>query len=72
MEALPERIEALEGRIAALHERLADPSLYREPSSVIAGARRALGEAEAELEGAFERWSDLERRAGREEGVGGV
>ena len=66
MEALPERIEALEGHIAALHERLADPSFYREPSSVIAGARRALGEAEAELEGAFERWSDLERRAGRE------
>ena len=72
MEALPERIEALEGRIAALHERLADPSFYREPSSVIAGAHRALGEAEAELEGAFERWSDLERRAGREGGVGGV
>ena len=66
LEALPERIEALEGHIAALHERLADPSFYREPSSVIAGARRALGEAEAELEGAFERWSDLERRAGRE------
>ena len=66
LEALPERIEALEGRIAALHERLADPSFYREPSPVIAGAHRALAEAEAELEGAFERWSDLERRAGRE------
>ena len=66
MEALPERIEALERRIAALHERLADPAFYREPSPVIAGARRALGEAEAELEGAFERWSDLERRAARE------
>ena len=64
MEALPERIEALEGRIAALHERLADPSFYREPSPVIAGAHRALAEVEAELEGAFERWSDLERRAG--------
>ena len=71
IEALPERIEALEGRIAALHERLADPSFYREPSPVIAGARRALGEAEAELEGAFERWSDLERRAARNGGVGG-
>ena len=70
MEALPERIEALEGRIAALHEKLADPAFYREPSPVIAGARRALGEAEAELEGAFERWSDLERRAGKE-GAGG-
>ena len=71
MEALPERIEALEGRIAALHGKLADPEFYREPSPVIAGARRALGEAEAELEGAFERWSDLERRAG-EEGAGAV
>ena len=66
MEALPERIEALEDRITALHERLAAPAFYREPSPVIAGARRALGEAEAELEGAFERWSDLERRAERE------
>ena len=62
LEALPARIEGLEGRIAELHERLADPALYREPSAVIAGARRALGEAEAELERAFDRWSDLERR----------
>ena len=71
LEALPERIEALESRIAALHGKLADPAFYREaPSSDIAGARRALGEAEAELEGAFERWSDLERRAGND-GAGG-
>ena len=66
LEALPERIEALEGRIASLHAKLGDPSLYRQPSSDIAGARRALGEAEAELAGAFERWSELERRAGEE------
>ena len=66
MEALPERIEVLEDRIAALHEKLADPSFYREPSSVIAGSRRALGEAEAELESAFERWSDLERRSAKD------
>ncbi len=66
MEALPERIEALEGRITALHEQFGDPSFYRQPSSVIAGAHRALGEAEAALAGAFERWSDLERRAAEE------
>ena len=72
LEALPERIEALEGRIAALHRKLADPAFYREePSPAIAGARRALGEAEAELEGAFERWSDLERRAAGDDGTGG-
>ena len=65
IQELPERIEIIEGRIAALHEKLADPSFYHESSSVIAAARRALGEAEAEIEGAFERWSDLERRATR-------
>ena len=72
MEALPERIEALEGRIVALHEKFADPSFYRGSSSAIAGARRALDEAEAELEGAFERWSELERRAGGEVTGSGV
>ena len=71
LEALPRRIEGLEGRIAGLHERLADPAFYREPSAVIAGARRALGEAEAELERAFDRWSDLERRAAGTSGVSG-
>ena len=63
METLPERIEALEKRIGALHVKLADPAFYRSPASDIAGARRALAEAQAALEGAFERWSDLERLA---------
>ena len=66
LEALPARIEGLEGHIAGLHERLADPAFYREPSAVIADARRVLGEAEAELERAFGRWSDLEQRAAGE------
>ena len=60
IEALPERIEGLEGRIGVLHRKLADPSFYREPSSVIADARRELAEAEADLEGAFDRWNALE------------
>ena len=65
IEALPERIEVLESRIGALHAQLADPSFYRESSSVIAGARQTLAETEAELEGAFDRWSVLEQRAAR-------
>ena len=64
MEALPDRIEGLEGRIAELHERLADPVFYREPPAAIAAARHNLDEAEAQLERAFERWSDLERKGG--------
>ena len=63
MEALPERIEAIESRIESLHERLADPAFYREAPTDIAGARRMLAEAEAELEDAFDRWSSLERLA---------
>ena len=66
IEALPERIEGLEARIEALHAKLADPAFYREPSSVIVDARRALGELEGELERTFERWHDLERKSSGE------
>ena len=63
IEELPERIEEIEARIEALHARLADPAFYREPSTTIAGARRALEELEGELERTFERWQDLERKS---------
>ena len=66
IEELPERIEGLEARIEALHVKLADPAFYREPSSVIVDARRSLGELEGELERAFERWQDLERKSSGE------
>ena len=66
VEELPERIEGLEARIEALQAKLADPAFYREPSAIIVGARRALGDLEGELERAFERWHDLERKSGGE------
>ena len=66
VEALPERIEGLEARIEALHAKLADPAFYREASSVIVDARRSLDELEGELERAFERWQDLERKSSGE------
>ena len=66
IEELPERIEGIEARIEALHEKLADPAFYREPSATIAGARRALGELEVELERTFERWHELERKSSGE------
>jgi ATP-binding cassette subfamily F protein uup len=62
--ALPERIETLETTIEALQTRLADPALYRDgDGETVAGLRDELEQAEAELETAFERWTELEDAA---------
>ncbi|MBL0290390.1 MAG: ATP-binding cassette domain-containing protein [Betaproteobacteria bacterium] len=61
--ALPQRIEELEARSAALRERFADPALYRDAPADV----RALGvEQEAiedELAVAYARWEALETRS---------
>ncbi len=64
LEELPSRIEALEGELAALHDKLADPELYREQGEAVAGMRQRLAEVEQELESCFERWQELEILAG--------
>ncbi|MBN2489290.1 MAG: ATP-binding cassette domain-containing protein [Planctomycetes bacterium] len=61
--ALPERIEALEAKIAALHGRLADPALYRRPAAEIAGAHAELQALETEHAAAYRRWEELEALA---------
>jgi len=65
LEALPERMESLEAELEELGQRMADPDFYRLPEE----ERRPVlerGEAiPAELEGLFERWAELEERAGR-------
>jgi ATP-binding cassette subfamily F protein uup len=64
LEELPARIEALEEELAALHEKLADPDLYREQGEAVAGMRQRLAEVEEDLEGCFQRWQELETLAG--------
>ena len=64
LEALPGRIEALEDELAQLQDVLSDPELYRGEGAAIAAARDALDRAQAELEASYERWSELEARAG--------
>jgi ATP-binding cassette subfamily F protein uup len=58
--ALPERIEALEQRVAELTEQLAGPALYQggDPS----GVNEQLAAVQAELDQAFERWAELDAR----------
>jgi len=63
LDALPDRIDALETRLVELDERLADPALYSGPASerdkVIAERERVDGE----LGAAHARWEELEARA---------
>ena len=67
LEALPERISALEGEIAEIEAALGDPSLYaRDPAKAAAMAAR-LEPARNELDAAETRWLELaDRLEGRE------
>ncbi|MFZ5464988.1 MAG: ATP-binding cassette domain-containing protein, partial [Pseudomonadota bacterium] len=65
LEALPERIGALEAELAAAAARLADPALYREaPQEVVRSLHERVGKLEAEIEQAMVRWEELEGRSG--------
>jgi ATP-binding cassette subfamily F protein uup len=61
LEALPERIAALETEQQALTVRLEDPALYGNPQEAQAVATR-LAAIDAELLGLLERWENLESR----------
>jgi ATP-binding cassette subfamily F protein uup len=63
LEALPEKLGALEAEQAQIAERLADPALYQS-SPQEAAALTARSEAiEAELLDALARWETLEAKA---------
>ena len=64
LEALPDRIEALESARRELHEAMADPAFYRRGGGEIAEARARLEALEAELATAYGRWEALEGLAG--------
>jgi ATP-binding cassette subfamily F protein uup len=60
LEALPERIAAIEKEQEELHTRLADPEFYKSAGSGVAAVNARLTELEQELEAAFLRWDELE------------
>lgn len=64
LEALPQRIADLEAEQAALHARLADPTLYQQAADEVSAVKSRLDEVEADLDKAMTRWIDLEARAG--------
>ena len=64
LEALPDRIAALEAEQGALHARMVDPALYQQAPQEVARIRARLDELERELEVAMDRWVELEGRTG--------
>ncbi|PNS09792.1 ATP-binding cassette domain-containing protein [Solilutibacter silvestris] len=60
LEALPARIETLESRVAALTAAMADPAFFQRDTAAITADNEALAMAQAELDGAYARWAELD------------
>jgi len=64
LEALPGEIERLESVLNALAEKLADPVTYQDAGVDVAALSSESKQAELMLQKAFDRWEELEGRAG--------
>ncbi|TCZ88674.1 ATP-binding cassette domain-containing protein [Lysobacter sp. N42] len=60
LEQLPARIEALEARVAMLTDALGDPAFYTRDAAAITAHNAELAAAQAELDGAYARWAELD------------
>ena len=63
LDKLPKRIESLEAEREELHQRLADPDLYRQSAEQVPQLTSRLSSVEGEVAEAYERWEELEGRA---------
>ena len=63
LETLPTTIETLEAKIAELHEMMARPDFYKQPSAEIAEKQNSLKELGQQLASAYARWEELEEFA---------
>lgn len=61
---LPQQIEVLENKIAALHLQMADPDFYQQDAQTIAKITKKLADEEDLLAQYFSRWEELEERQG--------
>ena len=60
MQALPQKIEALEADQKRLFAILSDPLFYKKAKEEIAGVKSDLSRIEQEIETAYRRWEELE------------
>ena len=63
LDALPEKIDALEKELEAIRQSLSDGAIYRNDPVKAQSLTERLPAAEAELEAAVDRWAELEERA---------
>jgi len=60
LKALPGKIEKLENKISAIHERFAEPGFFQQEEAKVQKAQGLLKQHETELQGLYERWEALE------------
>ena len=60
LEALPQRIEALEAELDELHQVTADPVFYRKPPGEIISVKSRLQSLQSDVAEAYRRWEELE------------
>ena len=68
LEQLPQLLEELETKIAALQAEIADPAFFQQAHDITDAKLKALADTEAELETAFLRWEELEEKKNLIEG----
>jgi ATP-binding cassette subfamily F protein uup len=65
LDALPQRIEALEAELAELHQRTADPAFYRQAPAEIIRVKGRLDALQTDVAEAYRRWEELETAGGQ-------
>ena len=60
LEQLPARIEQLEADLAARAQAMNEPAFFQQDSAAIQQANEALAKAQAELDSAYARWTELD------------
>ena len=61
VEALPQRIEAMEAELGELHQRMADPAFYRQAPAEIIRVKSRLQSLQNDVAEAYRRWEELEQ-----------
>ncbi|MEP7044109.1 MAG: ATP-binding cassette domain-containing protein [Dokdonella sp.] len=61
LELLPQRIDVLETRVAAIGAKMQEPSFYQQDSALIVATNDELARVQAELDAAYRRWQELEQ-----------
>ncbi|TXH67176.1 MAG: ATP-binding cassette domain-containing protein [Lysobacteraceae bacterium] len=64
LELLPQRIEQLESRLAAMSDAINDPEFYRRNHAEVAAHNAGLSALQTELDHAYARWAELEAGGG--------